>query len=116
MNETAAAPAAGAATAAEHGGAVVIARRGNMKLASEIAISSSAQVGLLVIPVVALVSFAFEHPLALAFRPVELIGMGAAAVIVALVIRDGRARRSEGAFLVGVYVALAAVFFVIGDR
>ncbi len=46
--------------AAEHGGALVIARRGKMKLASEIAISSSAQVGLLVIPVVALVSFAFE--------------------------------------------------------
>jgi Ca2+:H+ antiporter len=102
--------------AAEHGGAVVIARRGNMKLASEIAISSSAQVGLLVIPVIALVSFAFAHPLALAFRPVELFGMGAAAVIVAVVIRDGRARRWEGAFLVAVYVALAAVFFVVGDR
>jgi Ca2+:H+ antiporter len=102
--------------AAEHGGALVIARRGKMKLASEIAISSSAQVGLLVIPVVALVSFAFEHPLALAFRPVELIGMGGAALIVTWVIRDGRARRWEGAFLVTVYIALAAVFFVIGDR
>jgi Ca2+:H+ antiporter len=102
--------------AAEHGGAVVIARRGNIKLASEIAISSSAQVGLLVIPVVALVSFAFEHPLALAFRPVELIGMGVSAAIVTLVIRDGRARRSEGAFLVAVYAALAVVFFIVGDR
>src|SRR2546423_11038348 len=39
--------------AAEHGGAVVIARRGKMKLATEIAITSSAQVGLLVVPVVA---------------------------------------------------------------
>jgi Ca2+:H+ antiporter len=102
--------------AAEHGGAVVIARRGNMKLASEIAISSSAQVGLLVIPVIALVSFAFEHPLSLAFRPVELLGMGGAAAFVAFVIRDGRARRWEGVLLVGVYVALAAVFFVVGDR
>jgi Ca2+:H+ antiporter len=102
--------------AAEHGGAVVIARRGNMKLASEIAISSSAQVGLLVIPVVALVSFLFDPPLTLAFRPVELLGMGGAAVFVALVIRDARARRWEGALLVAVYVALAAVFFVVGDR
>ena len=50
--------------AAEHGGAVVIARRGKMELATEIAISSSAQVGLLVIPIVTLVSFAFAHPLA----------------------------------------------------
>jgi Ca2+:H+ antiporter len=102
--------------AAEHGGAVVIARRGKMKLASEIAVSSSAQVGLLVIPVVALVSFAFAHPLTLAFRPVELLGMGGAAVFVAFVIRDGRARRWEGALLVAVYVALAAVFWAVGDR
>lgn len=102
--------------AAEHGGAVVIARRGNMKLASEIAISSSAQVGLLVIPVVALVSFLFEHPLTLAFRPVELLGMAVAAIIVTWVIRDARARRWEGALLVAVYVAMAAVFWAVGDR
>jgi Ca2+:H+ antiporter len=40
--------------AAEHGGAIVIARAGKMKLASEIAISSSAQVALLVTPAVML--------------------------------------------------------------
>jgi Ca2+:H+ antiporter len=102
--------------AAEHGGAVVIARRGKMKLATEIAISSSAQVGLFVIPVVALVSFAFENPLALAFRPVELIAMGAAAVIVAFVIRDGRSKRWEGGLLIGVYAAMVVWFLLAGDR
>jgi Ca2+:H+ antiporter len=102
--------------AAEHGGAIVIARRGKMKLATEIAISSSAQVGLLVVPTVALLSFAFAHPLTLAFRPVELASMGAAAVFVAFVIRDGRARRWEGALLIGVYLAMVVVFGVSGDR
>jgi Ca2+:H+ antiporter len=102
--------------AAEHGGAVVIARRGKMKLATEIAISSSAQVGLLVIPVVALVSFAFEHPLTLSFRAIELIAMGGAAAFVAFVIRDGRARRWEGALLIGVYAALVVWFLTAGDR
>jgi Ca2+:H+ antiporter len=102
--------------AAEHGGAIVIARRGKMQLASEIAISSSAQVGLLVVPAVALLSFAFTHPLTLSFRPVELAAMGVASALVAFVIKDGRTRRWEGALLVGVYVVLAIVFGVSGDR
>ena len=102
--------------AAEHGGAIVIARRGKMKLATEIAISSSAQVALLVIPVVTLVSFAFKNPLALAFRPIELIAMGGAAAFVAFVIRDGRSRRWEGALLMAVYGGLVVAFYFAGDR
>jgi Ca2+:H+ antiporter len=102
--------------AAEHGGAVVIARRGKMKLATEIAISSSAQVGLLVIPVVTFASFAFEHPLSLAFRPIELVAMGAAALFVGFVIRDGRARRWEGALLIAVYGGFVVWFLSAGDR
>jgi len=102
--------------AAEHGGAVVIAHRGKMKLATQIAITSSAQVALFVIPVVLLLSFAFEDPRTLAFRPAELIAMGAAAAFVAFVIRDGRSRRWEGALLIGVYAALAVVIYFIGDR
>jgi Ca2+:H+ antiporter len=102
--------------AAEHGGAVVIAHRGKMKLATQIAITSSAQVALFVLPIVLLLSFAFTHPLTLAFRPVELIGMGAAAVFVGFVISDGRSRRWEGLLLIGVYVVFAAVCFHLGDR
>jgi Ca2+:H+ antiporter len=102
--------------AAEHGGAVVIARRGKMKLATEIAVSSSAQVGLLVLPVVTLISFAFDHPLALSFRPIELAAMGGAALFVAIVISDGRSRRWEGAMLIGVYAGLVLSFLAAGDR
>jgi Ca2+:H+ antiporter len=102
--------------AAEHGGAVVIARRGNMRLATEIAISSSAQVAVLLIPAIALISFAFAHPLTLAFRWEELAAMGGAAAFVGFVIHDGRSRRWEGALLIGVYVAMAVGFFFAGDR
>jgi Ca2+:H+ antiporter len=94
--------------AAEHGGAVVIAHRGKMKLATQIAITSSAQVALFVLPVVLLLSFAFAHPLTL--------GMGAAAVFVGFVISDGRSRRWEGLLLIGVYAVFAAVCFHLGDR
>ena len=102
--------------AAEHGGAVIIARRGKMELATEIAISSSAQVGLLVVPVVVLISFAFAHPLTLAFRPIELAAMGGAALFVGFVIRDGRSRRWEGALLIAVYAACVIWFLAAGDR
>jgi Ca2+:H+ antiporter len=102
--------------AAEHGGAVVIARRGNMRLATEIAISSSAQVALLLVPAIALLSFFFADPLTLAFRPIELAAMGGSAAFVAFVLRDGRSKRWEGALLIGVYVGLALVFLAVGDR
>ena len=65
--------------AAEHGGAVVIARAGKMKLASEIAISSSAQVALLVTPVVMLLSLALRAPPPLTFRWEEIAAMAGAA-------------------------------------
>jgi Ca2+:H+ antiporter len=102
--------------AAEHGGAVVIALRGDMKLASEIAISSSAQVAVLLVPVVALISFAFAHPLTLAFRPYEIGAMAAAASFVAFVIRDARSHRWEGGLLVGIYLAMAIAFAFVPDR
>ena len=54
--------------------------------------------------------------LPLAFRPIELATMGAGAVLVGLVVLDGRSRRSEGAMLVLVYVGVAVAFGLVGDR
>jgi Ca2+:H+ antiporter len=102
--------------AAEHGGAIVIARRGNLTLATEIAVSSSAQVALLVVPAVALASFAFRHALPLSFRPIELLAMGIATAIVAAVVWDGRSRRWEGFVLLALYVLAASGFWIAGDR
>ncbi len=102
--------------AAEHGGAVLIARGGKMRLATEIAISSSAQVALLIVPVVTLASLLFAHPLALAFRWSELVGMGGATALVGLTLADGRSRRWEGALLVAVYAVAVVGFLLSGGR
>jgi Ca2+:H+ antiporter len=102
--------------AAEHGGSIVIAHGGKMRLASEIAISSAAQVALLVVPVVMLLSLLFAHPLALAFRWTELFAMGGAAVIVTVTVWDGRSRRKEGMLLVAAYAAAVVGFLLGGGR
>ncbi len=102
--------------AAEHGGAIVIARGGKMRLATEIAVSSSAQVALLVVPVVTLLSLLFTHQLALAFRWTELIAMAGAAVLATAVVWDGRSSRGEGALLVAAYVGAVALFYFVGGR
>jgi Ca2+:H+ antiporter len=102
--------------AAEHGGAVVIAHRGNLELASEIAVSSSAQVALFVIPAVALLSFLVSPALPLTFRPIELIAMGGAAAGVAFVVRDGLSRRWEGGLLIAAYGGVAVAALLVGDR
>jgi Ca2+:H+ antiporter len=102
--------------AAEHGGSVVIALNGKMRLASEIAISSGAQVALLVVPVVTLVSLLFTHPLALAFRWTELFAMAGATMVVTAVVWDGRSSRREGALLVVAYAAAVVGFLLGGGR
>ena len=101
--------------AAEHGGAVVVAAKGNIKLAAEIALASSAQVAVFLIPAVALLSWAID-PLALSFRPVEIVTLGAAVLFTAVVLWGGRSSRLRGSVLIAAYVAAAVAFFIAGDR
>ncbi len=101
--------------AAEHGGAIVVARKGNLPLASEIAISSSTQVALFVAPAIALCSWLVGRGLPLAFRPVEIATMAGAALFVGLGVTDGRARRWEGFALLALYGAAVAAYALSGD-
>jgi Ca2+:H+ antiporter len=102
--------------AAEHGGAIVIARAGKMKLASEIAISSSAQVALLVAPAVMLLSLLFTHQLPLSFRWEELAAMAAAVALAAVTIADGTTKRWGGVLLVLAYGVVIVAFWLAGNR
>jgi Ca2+:H+ antiporter len=102
--------------AAEHGGAVVIARRGKLKLASEIAASSAAQVALLVAPLVALLSWVVQPDLSLSFRPIEIATMGGAALFVAAVVWDGEGRKREGLLMLAGYAVVVVAYFFAGER
>ena len=101
--------------AAEHGGAVVVAYRGNIKLAAEIALASSAQVAVFLIPAVALISWLIE-PLALSFREVEILAMGGSVIFAALLLYRGYSTRWRGAVLIAAYCGVAYAFYAVGDR
>jgi Ca2+:H+ antiporter len=100
--------------AAEHGGAVVIARRGNTTLATEIAITSSMQVAVFVTPAVCLLSWIVGRGLPLSFRAIEIVTMAAAALFAAWVVWDGRSRRWEGVVLVAVYGVMVVAYALAG--
>ena len=100
--------------ATEHGSAIMLARRGRIKLATEIPLASGAQIAGLVMPLIALLSWAWQ-PLTLSFRPFELIALAAAAALPALVLRSGRTFRLSGAILLSAYSVLAITSYLVGD-
>jgi Ca2+:H+ antiporter len=99
----------------EHGSAVLLAARGHLRLAAEIAWASASQVAAFLIPVVAILSWAID-PLALSFRPIELVSIGVAVVVVAVSLAAEKTSRAAGALLIGTYAALVVAFYLAGNR
>jgi Ca2+:H+ antiporter len=99
--------------AAEHYSAIAAARRNDMTLAIEISIGSSAQIALMVAPLLVLVSRALGVPISLLFNPFEIAAIGLSVATVALVAMDGESNWLEGLQLLGLYVILGAAFYFI---
>ena len=101
--------------AAEHGGAVVVAYRGKITLAAEIALASAAQVAVFLIPAVALLSW-FIEPLALSFRVVEIAALAGSLAFTTLILFGGHSSRGRGIALIAAYVVVAVAFLAAGER
>lgn len=99
--------------AAEHYSAVTAAAGDNMTLALEISVGSSAQIALMVAPVLVLASYAFGAPMSLVFNAFELTAIGLSVFGVTLVAIDGESNWLEGFQLLGIYVILAIAFYLI---
>jgi calcium/proton exchanger cax len=87
-----------------------------MKLASEIAISSSAQVALLVTPTVMLLSLFSSHQLPFTFRWEEAVAAAAAVALTVLTVWNGRSTRRGGIVLVSAYALVVVGFLLAGNR
>ena len=100
--------------AAEHSTAVLMALKGKVDLALNIAIGSSIQVALFVAPVLVFVSYAMPHgPMDLVFTTFEVMAVAISVIVVNLVSQDGESNWLEGALMLAVYLVLAIAFFFL---
>ncbi len=98
----------------EHGSAVLLAARGELRLAAEIGLASASQVAAFLLPLVTILSWAID-PLALSLRPIELAAMGGAALAAAIAVSPPRTSRAAGVALVAAYAGLAVAFYFAGS-
>jgi Ca2+:H+ antiporter len=100
--------------AAEYVAAVYFGRRGRMDLVLTITVGSTIQIALFIAPVLVLVSHFTDTPMNLVFaNPLELVAVGAVALIVNAVAEDGEATWFEGVLLLAVYALLVLAFFYL---
>ena len=102
--------------AAEYISAVYFARRGQMGLVIGITVGSTIQIGLLVAPLLVIISYLMGHPMNLVFEnPIELVAIAGAAFIVNSIAQDGETTWFEGVMLLAVYLLFALAFFLVTE-
>src|SRR6184192_2478016 len=99
--------------AAEHSSAVYIAYRDRVDLTMAIAAGSSIQVATFVAPVLVLISLFYTTHLDLVFLPLELVILGLASILFALISLDGESSWLAGIQLMALYVIACIIFFFI---
>ena len=98
--------------AAEHSSAIIMALKNKMDASIEIALGSSLQIILFVVPVLTLLSLMFS-PMSIVFTPFELVSLTGAVLIANRVASDGESNWLEGFQLVTVYIMIGAAFFFV---
>jgi len=95
--------------AAEHSSAILMAWRGRIELSFQIAMGSSVQIALLVIPVMVFISLAIGNFMAMVFTPLGLIAMIATLAIGMVIALDGQATWFEGLMLVAMFILIGGI-------
>jgi Ca2+:H+ antiporter len=102
--------------AAEHMTAVVAAFKGKMDLAIGVAVGSSTQIALLVVPFAVMIGWYFDQPMSLGFGPF-LTGVFLLAVfLVTSCLTDGTSTWFEGVLLIGVYLMIAMICWFLPNE
>ena len=101
--------------AAEHSSAILLARKGKIELSIGIAAGSGTQIALFVVPILVFAGIVMGQPFTLVFTLLELATIFLAAIILNLIVHDGRSNWFEGVMLTAVYIIIAIAFFFVGD-
>ena len=96
---------------AEHLVAVQLAWRNQMDFGVTIALGSSVQVALLIVPLAVFFSHLVGNPIDLTFEPRQLLALGLAALIVPTLVSDGESTWIEGLQLMALYAVIAIGFW-----
>lgn len=99
-----------AGNAAEHSTAVVAAWHNKMELSMGVAVGSSVQVAVFVIPFMVIVGWFANKPLGLDFHVFETTVILATVIMVNFVIHDGESNWLQGLMLLVVYFLIAIAF------
>ena len=97
--------------AAEHSTAILMAAKGKMDLALGVALGSSTQIALFVIPMMVLIAAPMNRPLDLMFGAFETGITFLSALIVSGVVADGATNWLEGSMLLFSYLIICCAFF-----
>ncbi|HLZ20799.1 MAG TPA: hypothetical protein VKQ30_01570 [Ktedonobacterales bacterium] len=90
-------------------GSIDAARKNRMEITMAVTAGATIQMILLVVPILVIVGQVTGHPLALIFKPIEIIIFGASTFIFMLLSRDGESTWLEGVQLCTVWLLLAVV-------
>ncbi|KAJ2077695.1 hypothetical protein H4R24_004977 [Coemansia sp. RSA 988] len=101
-----------AANAAEHAMSMTVAVRDKMDLCITIAVGSSMQIALFVLPVLIIIAWIMNRPLTLFFDDFETTTMLISVLVINYLIMNGRSNWLKGAMLLSSYLIVALAFFL----
>ncbi|KAG2451959.1 hypothetical protein HYH02_003733 [Chlamydomonas schloesseri] len=101
--------------AAEHASAIVFAYKNKVEIALGVAVGSSTQVSMMVVPFCVLLAWTMGLPLDLDFNAFESFVLFSSVLLAVLILQDGHANYLKGVLLVLTYFFISAAFWCHKD-
>ncbi|KAL5710220.1 Vacuolar cation/proton exchanger 3 [Ranunculus cassubicifolius] len=99
--------------AAEHAGAVIFAFKNKLDISIGVALGSTTQIAMFVVPLTVIVAWILGIEMDLDFNLLETGSLGLSILITAFTLQDGTSHYLKGLVLLFCYVVIGACFFVL---